>query len=103
MEIVISLISELNRHLNLGVYVTFDGKSIHLNSLNEGRILLAMNARQSLEFYQAIVELLRLIKSWNNYVLTERPITAAKVAQTIFVKYNFDITNHYQLQKYGNY
>lgn len=103
MEIVISLISELNRHLNLGVYVTFDSKSIHLNSLNEGRILLAMNARQSLEFYQAIVELLRLIKSWYNHVLTERTITAAQVAQTIFVKYNFDITKHYQLQKYGNY
>lgn len=103
MEFFIHLISDLNRYLNLGLYVTFDGRSIHLNSLSQSKIILAMNAKQSFEFYQSLVELKRLITSWSNRYSLGQLQTAAKIAQTIYLQYNFNIEEHYQTQKYGTY
>lgn len=103
MEILVHLISDLNRYLNLGLYVTFDGRNIHLNTLSQGRILLDVDARQSLLFYQKLTDLKRLITSWNNHLYAGKPNTAVRIQQQIYSDYHFDISKHYQLQKYGTY
>lgn len=103
MEIYIHIIADLNRFLNLGLYITFDGRSIHLNTLNEGKILLAMNAKQNLDFYLKLVELKNLISRWSNNLSLGKTHLCARIAQQIYLEYNFSIENNYQVQKYGTY
>lgn len=103
MEIVVHLISDLNRYLNLGLYLMVDGRSLILTSLTNGKSLLCLNSSQSLELYKKLDNLKRLITSWSHHVSLEHKNVADKLMHQIYFEYNFDITKHYELKKYGNY
>ena len=103
MEVFCHLISDLNRHLNMSLVLHTDGRTLTLMSMNFGIILVEMNASQTLDFFKKLTELKRLITSFFNHYCLNEKISAAKVQQTIFLHYNFDIEKHYKLQKNGNY
>lgn len=103
MEVYIHLISDLNRFLNLGLYLMADGQSLILTSLTTGNPLLCLNSKQSLDLYQKMTELKRLITSWSTHVSSGRKNVADRIQQQIYFEYKFDIANHYQPKKYGNY
>lgn len=103
MEIIIHIIKDLNRYLNLGLYILVDSDKICLSSLTIGAILKEMPSASSLEFYSYLMELKRQIHSWDLSRMNGRENTAHVIRGQIFVNYKFDIEKHYQLKKYGNY
>lgn len=103
MEVFCHLLSDLNRHLDLALALTTDGRTISLMSMNYGIQLLEMNCKQTLELYQKLTELKSYITSYFNHYCLNQKNTATRVQQTIYIKYNFDIEKHYKLQKNGCY
>lgn len=103
MEIIVHTIKELNRLLNLGLYILLDSDRICLSSLTIGAILKEMPSGSTLEFYRYLVELKRQITSWDLNRMNGRDKTAHTIRGQIFVNYKFDIEKHYKLSKYGKY
>lgn len=103
MEIVVHIIKDLNRYLNLGIYLLVDSQKIMVLSLTLGRILREYNSSDSLNLYKDLTELKRLLTSWHNYYCRGLQNTAGQVAGQIYANYNFDINKHYEEKKYGTY
>lgn len=103
MEIFVHTIKDLNRYLNLGLYILVDSDKICLSSLTIGTILKEMPSVSTLEFYQYLLELKRQITSWDLNRMNGRDKTAHAIRGQIFVNYKFDIEKHYKLSRYENY
>lgn len=103
MEIIVHTIKDLNRFLNLGLYILVDSDRICLSSLSIGAVLKAMPSVSTLEFYNYLLELKKMITSWDLNRMNGRDKTAHTIRGQIFVNYKFDIEKHYKLSKYGNY
>ena len=103
MEIIVHTIKDLNRYLNLGLYILVDSDRICLSSLTIGAILKEMPSASTLEFYQYLTDMKKMITSWsNNYSLGKEKV-AHTIRGQIFVNYKFDIEKHYNPQRYGRY
>lgn len=103
MEILVHIIKDLNRFLNLGLYILVDSDRICLSSLSLGVILKEMPSASTLDFYNYLMELKRQITSWDLNRMNGREKTAYSIRGQIFIGYKFDIEKHYKLPKYGNY
>lgn len=103
MEVFVHIIRDLNRFLNLGLYILVDSSTIMVNSLTLNANLLSFNASQTMDCYLALMDLKQKITSWANNNMMERYNVAAKIQGQIFVTFKFDISKHYEIKKYGNY
>lgn len=102
MEIIVHTIKDLNRFLNLGLYILVDSDKICLISLSIGLVLKEFPSSDTLTFYQYLLELKRLIVSWDMHRTNNRVNTTNVVRGQIYTSYRFDIDKHYKLNKYGN-
>ena len=102
MEIIVHTIKDLNRYLNLGLYILVDSDRVCLCSLVLGESLLTMPSASTLEFYHSLMELKRQITSWDINRMKGREKTAHTIRGQIFVNYKFDIEKFYKLRKYGS-
>lgn len=103
MEIIVHTIKDLNRFLNLGLYILVDSDRICLSSLSIGAVLKEMPSVSTLEFYNYLLELKRMITSWDLNRMNGRDKTAHTIRGQIFVNYKFDIEKYYKIRKYGNF
>ena len=103
MEIIIHIIQDLNKSLDLGLYVLMDGNRICLMSLAKGIMLLDYPASATLDFYHALVELRRMISSWEFRSSNGQLNTMNNIAGQIYTVYKFDINKHFKIRKYGQY
>lgn len=103
MEIIVHTIQDLNRFLNLGIYLLVDADKIMLNSLTLGKNLLEFNSDQTLELYQSMVELKRLLTSWSVNSSVGKTNQAEYLRGQISLAYKFDIKQHYHPKKYGKF
>ena len=103
MEIIVHIIQDLNRTLDLGLYVLMDGQRICLASLSKGLILLELPATSTLEFYQALIELRRKISSWELRSSNNQVNMRNNIAGQIYMAYKFDINKHFKIPKYGQH
>lgn len=103
MEVFVHIIKDLNRFLNLGLYMLVDSDRIMINSLSTGQNILEFNSSQTMDLYLSLVELKRLITSWSHQISLNKEHTASVMRGTIFTNYKFDINKHYQPKKYGNF
>ena len=103
MEVFVHIIKDLNRYLNLGLYILVDSSTIMVNSLTLNVNILSFNASQTMDCYLALMDLKQKVTSWSTNNMMERYNAAAKIQGQIFVTYKFDIANHYEIKKYGNY
>lgn len=76
MEIIVHTIKDLNRYLNLGLYILVDSDRICLSSLSIGAILKEMPSVSTLDFYDYLIELKRMITSWDLNRMNGRDKTA---------------------------
>lgn len=102
MEIIVRIIQDINRHLNLGLYLLVDSNNILVNSLVLGRKVMEFSSEQSLELYLQLTELLRISKSWSMHSLAGKTNVADTIRGQIYSKFNFDINRHYKISKYGS-
>ena len=102
MEIIVHTIKDLNRFLDLGLYVIMDSTTLALASLAKNPVLYVCPASDTLKFYQSLQDLKKLIVNWSNNRSLNREAVAAKYEHEIYMKYNFNIVEHYKLSKYGN-
>ena len=103
MEIIVHIIKDLNRYLNLGLYILVDSDRICLASLTLGAILKEISSASTLEFYQYLTDMKKQITSWSNNYSLGKEKTAHTIRGQIFVSYKFDIEKHYNPQHYGRY
>lgn len=103
MEIIVHIIKDLNRFLNLGIYLLVDADKIMLLSLATNSVLREYPSFSTLDLYNDLTELKRMISRWSIEYSTGRENSANYLKGQIYMKFRFDITNHYQLKKYGNY
>lgn len=103
MEIIVHTIKDLNRFLNLGIYLLVDSRQIVLLSLTLGKALKEYNSTCTLELYQDLVELKKMLTSWSIHYSKGMENAANMIKGQIHAKYNFDITKHYHPKKYGIY
>lgn len=103
MEIIVHIIKDLNRFLNLGIYLLVDADKIMLLSLATNSVLREYPSVGTLDLYNDLTELKRMISRWSAEYSTGRENSANYLKGQIYMKYRFDITNHYQLKKYGNF
>lgn len=101
MEVFVHIIKDLNRYLNLGLYILFDQDRILVNSLNYGINLLEFNSAQTIDLYNALQDLKQKITSWDLKNSTGKNTLASVVRGQIYNNYKFDIVKHYQISKYG--
>lgn len=101
MEIIIHTIQELNRCLNLGIYLLVDSRNIVLMSLTTGQALVTLNSAQTLDMYQYLVKLKEKVTQWNYCVMQDKQNSASVIRGQIYNTYNFDVLQHYQFKKYG--
>ena len=100
MEIIVHIIKDLNRFLNLGLYILLDSDKICLMSLKLGCSIKDFSATTSLELYSYLTQLKNLITSWHLNSSLGKTAAANANRRHICVHYNFDITKHYYLSKY---
>ena len=103
MEIFVHIIKDLNRFLNLGLYILVDSDRICLVSLSIGAILKEFPCSSTLEFYDYLTHLKKQITSWSNYYSLSKENTAHTLRGQIYVEYKFDIEKHYKPVRYGKY
>lgn len=103
MEIFVHIIKDLNRFLNLGLYILVDSDRIMVNSLTTGQNILEFNSAQTMDLYTALTTLKTYITSWSNNSNLGRVNAANSIRGTIYAHYKFDINNHYQEKKYGKF
>ena len=103
MEVFVHIIKDLNRFLNLGLYILVDSDRICLSSLSIGVILKEFPCSATLEFYDYLTNLKRQITSWSNYSSLGNEHTAHTLRGQIYVEYKFDIEKHYKPSRYGKY
>ena len=103
MEIFIHIIKDLNRYLNLGIYLLVDADKIMLLSLATNSVLREYPSVSTLDLYNDLTELKRMISRWSTEYSTGRENAANYLKGQIYMKYRFDITNHYHPKKYGTF
>lgn len=103
MEIFVHIIKDLNRYLNLGLYILVDSDKILVNSLATGQNLLEFNSSQTMDLYHALQDLKSKITHWVYQVELNKPATAASIRGQIYANFKFDINKHYQPKKYGKF
>lgn len=103
MEIIVHIIKDLNRFLNLGIYLLVDADKIMLLSLATNSVLREYPSVSTLDLYNDLIELKRMISRWSTEYSTGRENAANHLKGQIYMKFRFDINNHYQLKKYGNF
>lgn len=103
MEVFVHIIKDLNRCLNLGLYILVDSDRIALCALTPSCILKEFPCSATLEFYDYLITLKKQITSWSNNSELGRENTAHTIRGQIFVAYKFDINKHYKLSRYGRY
>lgn len=101
MEIIVATIKDLNRYLNLGLYILLDSERICLMSLSLGSVMKSFPATTSLELFNYLSELKRQITFWDLNRCLGRFQTSYKIRNDIKVHYRFDIDKHFKYPKYG--
>ena len=101
MEIIVHIIKDINRYTDLGIYLLVDPQRLILLSLTTGLPLLEIPSADTLTLYTMMVELKRLITSYELYCSQGRQNMAASIRGQISMAYQFDIAKHYKLKKYG--
>lgn len=103
MEVFVRIIQDLNRTLDLGLYVLVDSNRICLLSLSKGIILIELPSSSTLDFYLALIDLKNKITSWHNNYMLDKTHVFNNIAGQIYMSYKFDISKHFILKKYGQY
>ena len=103
MEIIKHIIKDLNRFIDLGIYLLIDSDRIMLLSLATNTVLREYPSASTLDLYNDLTELKRMISRWSTEISTGRENAANYLKGQIYMKYRFDITNHYHPKKYGNF
>lgn len=103
MEIIVRIIQDLNRTLDLGLYVLMDSNRICLLSLSTGTLLIELPSNSTLDFYLSLVDLKNKITSWHNNFMCNKPHVVNNLAGQIYMSYKFDISKHFKLKKYGEF
>lgn len=101
MEIIVATIKDLNRFLNLGLYILLDSERICLMCLSSKEVLKSFPATTSLELFNYLSDLKKLITSWDNNRLLGKFQTAYTIRRHIMTHYRFDIDKHFNYNKYG--
>ena len=101
MEIIVATIKDLNRFLNLGLYILLDSERICLMCLSSKEVLKSFPATTSLELFNYLSDLKKLITSWDNNRLLGKFQTAYSIRCHIMTHYRFDIDKHFNYNKYG--
>lgn len=103
MEIIVHTIKDLNRYLDLGIYLLVDSQKTLVISLTSGQILIELASVDTLTLYTKLIELKRLINSWELHTSQNHVNTASVVRAQIHANYQFDIQKHYKIKKYGQF
>lgn len=101
MEIIVHIIKDLNRFLNLGLYILLDSERICLMCLSSKDVMKSFPATTSLDLYNYLSELKKLIVSWDNNRMLGKFQVAYTLRRHIMTHYRFDIDKHFNYQKYG--
>ena len=91
MEIIVHIIKDLNRFLNLGIYLLVDADKILLLSLATNSVLREYPSASTLDLYNDLTELKRMISRWSAEQSTGRVNAANYLKGQIYMKYRFDI------------
>ena len=103
MEIIVHTIKDLNRYLDLGIYLLVDAQKILVISLTTGTILIELASSDTLTLYTKLVELKKMITSWEFHTSQGHANSSSVLRGQISANYQFDIVKHYHLKKYGNF
>ena len=103
MEIIVHTIKDLNRYLDLGIYLLVDAQKSLVISLTTGQILIELASCDTLTLYEKLMELKRMITSWELHTSQNHANTSNVVRGQIHANYQFDIVKHYKIKKYGCY
>ena len=101
MEIIVHTIKDLNRYLDLGIYLLVDAQKTLVLSLTTGLPLFELASVDTLTLYNKLIELKRLVSSWELHCSQGHKNTASVIRGQIYANYQFDINNHYHIKKYG--
>lgn len=101
MEIIVHTIKDLNRYLDLGIYLLVDSNKSIVLSLTTGLPLFELASVDTLTLYTKLMELKRMISAWELHTSQNHANTASVIRGQIHANYQFDILQHYKIKKYG--